>query len=86
MKKHSDVTATLARYILDSRYEDIPRAVRHEAKRALLNWLGCAIGTAHHETIDRAYAALAPFAGPAQASVFGRSERLGIASSPRSSQ
>ncbi len=78
MENASEVTATLSRYILSSRYEDVPPAVRHEAKRALLNWLGCAIGTAHHETIDRAYAALAPFAGPPQAALLGRGERLDI--------
>ena len=31
-----------------------------------------------HETVDIAVAALAPFSGPAQATVFGRSERLDI--------
>lgn len=78
MTTSPDVTRILARYVVDSEYADIPEAVRHEAKRALLNWLGCAIGAAHHETIDRALAAGAPFAGAAQAAVLGRSERLDI--------
>jgi len=51
-------TTTLARYVVQSKYEAIPERVRQEAKRALLNWLGCAIGTARHETIDSALAAL----------------------------
>ena len=38
------VTAQLARFIVASRWENIPQDVRHEAKRALLNWLGCALG------------------------------------------
>jgi len=33
-----EVTRTLARYIVQSRYEEIPAPVRHEAARALLNW------------------------------------------------
>jgi hypothetical protein len=37
-------TARLARFIVSTRYEDLPEAVRHEAKRTLLNWVGCAIG------------------------------------------
>ena len=72
------VTRTLARYVVNAQYDDIPEDVRHEARRALLNWLGCAIGASHHETIDRALAALAPFAGAPQAAVLGRSERLDI--------
>ena len=72
------VTRTLARYVVNARYDEIPGDVRHEARRALLNWLGCAIGAAHHETIERALAALAPFAGAPQAAVLGRRERLDI--------
>jgi 2-methylcitrate dehydratase PrpD len=73
-----EVTRTLARYVVNSRYSDIPEPVRAEAVRSVLNWLGCAVGAARHETIDRAIAALAPFSGPAQASVLGREERFDI--------
>lgn len=73
-----DVTRALARYLVSARYEDLPAAVRHEAGRALLNWLGCAIGSSRHETIERALAAVQPFSGPPQAAVLGRSERLDI--------
>ena len=52
--------------------------VRKEARRTLLNWVGCAVGGSRHETVDIAIAALAPFSGPAQASVLGRRERLDI--------
>jgi len=73
-----DETRTLARYLVDSRFEDIPQPIRHEACRALLNWLGCAIGASRHETIESMLAALGPFSGAPQASVLGRSERLDI--------
>jgi 2-methylcitrate dehydratase PrpD len=73
-----DVTRALARNLVASRYEEIPEAVRHEASRALLNWLGCAIGASRHETVERALAAVAPFAGPPQATIPGRRERLDI--------
>ena len=78
MTDSTEVTKTLARYVVDAQYGDIPDDVRHEARRALLNWLGCAIGASHHEAIDRALAALAPFAGAPQATLLGRSERLDI--------
>ena len=34
-------TATLARFIAESRWEEVPAAIRHEGKRAILNVLGC---------------------------------------------
>jgi 2-methylcitrate dehydratase PrpD len=72
------VTATLARYLVNSRWADIPQRVRHEAARALVNFLGCAIGAARHETVENALAAVREFAGPPQAGVLGRPERLDI--------
>ena len=74
----TDVTRTLARYVLSVGYDDLPEPVRKEARRTLLNWVGCAVGGSRHETVDVAIAALAPFSGPAQASVLGRRERLDI--------
>src|SRR5437899_1086345 len=74
----SHVTRTLARWVLAARFEDLPAPVRKEAQRTLLNWIGCASGGSRHETIDAAVAALAPFAGPPQASVLGRRERTDI--------
>ena len=73
-----EVTKILAQFVVDSRYADIPEKVRHEAKRSVLNWLGCAVGASRHEGIDIALAALSAFSGPAQASVLGRGERLDI--------
>jgi 2-methylcitrate dehydratase PrpD len=71
-----EVTRILARYVLASRYEDIPEAARVAGRRSLLNWMGCAVGGSAHETLDVALAALAPLSGPAQATVLGRRERL----------
>ncbi|WP_443098509.1 MmgE/PrpD family protein [Undibacterium terreum] len=72
------VTRTLARYIVNSRYEDLPENVRKEGTRTLLNWVGVAIGGSHHETVERAVSALAPFSGPKQASLLGRNDRFDI--------
>jgi 2-methylcitrate dehydratase PrpD len=70
------VTQALARYVATAKAESLPAPVRKEAARAFVNWTGCAIGGSHHETLDLALAALAPFSGPPTASVLGRSERL----------
>ena len=73
-----DVTRTFARFIVASRWSELPREVRHEAKRALLNWLGTALGGCNDPAVDSALAALRDFAGPPQATVLGRRERLDI--------
>src|SRR5262245_4744206 len=72
----SEITRRLARFAVETQPTDVPDTVRHEAKRALLNWLGCAIGACRHPVVDTALAALAQFSGPPEASVLGRSERL----------
>lgn len=74
----TDVTRRLARYIVSAKPQDLPENVRKEAARTLLNWVGCAIGGSRHETLDIAVSALAPFSGPAQASLLGRHERLDV--------
>ncbi len=72
------VTRALARYVVGARHADLPEAVRKEARRTLLNWMGCAVGGSQHETLDAAIGALAPFSGPPQASVLGRRTRMDI--------
>ena len=74
----TDVTRQLARFVVASRWTELPREVRHEAKRALLNWLGCAFGGCNDPAVDTALAGLREFAGPPQATVLGRRERLDI--------
>ena len=72
------VTQTLARYVTSSRLEDFPPAAIHEAKRAFLHWMGCAIGGSRTEAVERAYATFAPYSGAPQATILGRSERADI--------
>ena len=73
-----DVTRTLARHIISTKPTDLPASVKKEAARTLLNWVGCALGGSRHETVGIAISAMAPFSGPAQASILGRKERLDI--------
>ena len=69
-------TQALASYIVASKLEEIPQDVRHEARRALVNYLGCAVGGSPHDAVDRAIQALGPYSGKPTASVLGRSERF----------
>jgi hypothetical protein len=72
------VTRALARFAVDARYVDLPAGVRKEAVRTLVNYVGVAVGGSRHEAVEIAVAALGPFAGPPQASLFGRRERLDV--------
>jgi 2-methylcitrate dehydratase PrpD len=71
-------TRTLARFAVATAFEALPAPVVHEAKRALVNWAGCVIGGSGHTTVQRAWSALAPFAGPPQACLLGRATRTDI--------
>jgi 2-methylcitrate dehydratase PrpD len=74
----NDATHRLARFVVGSRFDDLPEAVRHEAKRTLVNWIGCAIGGSPQDAVSDAIAALSPFMGAPQASLLGRSERTDV--------
>ena len=69
------VTERLAACIAASRWEDIPEAARREGVRSLLNFFGGALGGSRDEAVELAVKVLAPYFGPAQASVIGRGER-----------
>jgi 2-methylcitrate dehydratase PrpD len=74
----STVTRRLAAFVTESEWSSVPEAARKEATRSLVNWVGCALGGARHETIDCALAALSEFSGPRAATVLGRTERLDL--------
>ncbi|HEX2724837.1 MAG TPA: MmgE/PrpD family protein, partial [Beijerinckiaceae bacterium] len=72
------VTQVLADFAVRSAPGDVPAPVYKEAVRSFLNWTGCAVGGSIHPTIDNALAAIRPFAGPGQASVLGRGDKLDL--------
>lgn len=73
-----NVTAELADYIAGAHASDLPEALRHEAKRAILNHFAAALGGCGDAAIDRLIAVLSPLSGPRDAMVIGRSERLDV--------
>ena len=68
-------TALLADFALRTRFEQLPSRTVREAHRTFLNWVGCAVGAAHHASVETALAAIRPIQGPAQASILGRRDR-----------
>jgi len=76
--EHENVTVRLAQFIVDSRWSDIPQSLRKEAKRSILNHVGCALGSCRDQVIERVLAVADRFSGPREATVVGRPERLDI--------
>ena len=76
--RQDDVTAELARFAVESRWEDIPGPVVREALRSILNFSGCAIGGSRSNAVERALRIFEKYSGPRTASIFGRTERIDI--------
>ncbi len=73
-----NVTAHLAEFIVESGWSDIPQSLRKEAKRSILNHIGCALGGCRSDAVERALRVLDRFSGPREATVFGRHQRVDI--------
>ena len=69
-------TKALATYLVNSRLEDIPEDVRHESRRALLNYIGCAVGGSREPAVETALERLQPYFGKPTAGILARAERM----------
>ena len=76
MLPRTGVTQNLARFVVETKWEDIPERARHEAKRALLNFFAVAIAGCRTEPVELALRTLAEFSGGKQAAIVGRTERI----------
>jgi len=74
------ITAILAKFVANHPSRGWSDAVEREAHRTFYNWLGCAIGAAHHEAADAAVAAVQMLEPAPQATVLGRAEKVDMAS------
>jgi 2-methylcitrate dehydratase PrpD len=69
-------TRVLASFVVNHPSEAIPADVRDEARRSLVNIVGCALGGCREPAMDAAIRALAPFFGAPTAVALGRDERM----------
>lgn len=69
-------TQTLARFVAETRWETLPDHVRHEAKRALLNFFAVTLAGCRTEPVEIALKSLAEFSGGKQATIIGRTDRI----------
>src|SRR5690349_17204405 len=72
------VTQELAKRVVESRWEDIPAAVKKTVNQSFINWLGCTVGGVHHEASVAALSLAREFSGPAQATAIGTPYSLDI--------
>jgi 2-methylcitrate dehydratase PrpD len=66
----------LGGFVAASGWAELPHAVRHEGKRSLLNFIGCALGVANAAPIEMALRVLLPLSGENRVTVLGRTEKL----------
>lgn len=74
------ITRILAEYVANHPSRGWSDQVDHEAHRTFLNWLGCAVGAAHHAAADATLAAVNVLQPSQQATIAGRKEKVDIAS------
>lgn len=70
------VTRQLAGFIENARWSDLPTAIQHEAKRALVNYFAVALAGCDDPDIGKVLALQGRLRGGGQGRVIGRSERL----------
>ncbi|WP_186417346.1 MmgE/PrpD family protein [Bosea sp. CS1GBMeth4] len=70
------ISRSLSRFVVESSWRRIPDALRHEAKRSIVNVVGTALGGSGDAAARRSAETLAPFSAPAEATIIGRRERM----------
>ena len=73
-----DFTRTLASFVAQTQWEDIPPTVRHEAKRALVNYFAVALAGCSDPGISKAVNVYGRFSSGREAGLVGRGEKTDI--------
>jgi len=79
-KERRAITGELAQYASRARFSMLPSNVQHEASRAFLNWLGCALGGSREPAVRLAAETAIELGGSPRASIIGHELRTDIAS------
>ena len=74
------VTQVLAKFVATHPSRGWSDAVDHEAHRTFLNWAGCAVGAARHESVEAALGGVRELQPAPQSAILGRAERVDMAS------
>lgn len=74
------LTRALAQFVATHPTRGWDDACERAGLRTVLNWLGCAIGAANHQAVQAAVAAMADLEPAPRATLYGRRERMDMAS------
>jgi 2-methylcitrate dehydratase PrpD len=73
-----DITRRLASFVAQTQWEDIPPKVRHEAKRALVNYFAVALAGCSDPGIGKAVSVYCRFSSGREAGLVGRGEKTDV--------
>ena len=76
------LTNKFCAHLAEAQYSDLSLKAIHEARRGVLDWLGCALAGSRHPTIDKLLDVLREAGGKPQATVFARGMKLGFLDAP----
>src|SRR5438309_1263304 len=77
------ITQLLAKFVATHPSRGWSDAVDHQAHRTFLNWVGCAVGAARHESAEAALGAVRMLQPAPQSSILGRADKVDMASAAR---
>ena len=73
-----EVSRRFSEFAAGVRFDDLPLSVRHECKRGILDWIGCALAGSRNATITTLLAGLRAAGSLERADVIGRGLKLGL--------
>jgi 2-methylcitrate dehydratase PrpD len=77
-----NITKDLCAFMASLTFENLPQEAVHAGRRGVLDWIGCALAGSRHPTISKLLSVLEEVGGASQATVFGRSMKLGLLEAP----
>lgn len=73
-----DHTLLLAEFLSNLTYDDLPSQVITQAKKSLLNSLGCGLGYARHGPAQKAFSMISGGRSCEEATILGRKQRTSV--------
>src|SRR5260221_4296443 len=76
------LTKTLCGHLAAAQFRDLTEAAKRQARRGMLDWIGCALAGSGHRTVTTILSVLQETSGKPVATVFGRKLKLGLLDAP----
>ncbi len=76
------LTKTLCGHLAAAQFRDLTERAKREARRGVLDWIGCALAGSGHRTVTTLLSVLQETSGKPVATVLGRKLKLGLLDAP----